>query len=271
MQHKKHVIGTVLLVACIILFYIIFFGKLFSLSPFAMGFNKHELKNVIVFVQNGSSYSNYDDIDNYTSSVENFHNLKFKEKPRIYIFSDKDLYLSRNVSNSRFYAYPNNKLVVAPWAIDESKKGIISLEIYIKHELSHILLFQHMGYLAAYNYPKWLMEGIAVYSANQMGTSWYPSKSQTYKIIKAGNYYPPFLFNTIKEDLIKLNIQNPIAFKYSEFACIVDYLIEKYGRDNFDRYMKGLFNNKPHDKLFKEIYGINFDIILKDFIHIANK
>ena len=88
------------------------------------------------------------------------------------------------MTRARFYAYPNGRLVVAPWAVDESEKGIISLEIYIKHELSHVLLYQNMSFVAAYYYPQWLMEGIAVYSTNQMGTSWYPDKIKTYEIIK---------------------------------------------------------------------------------------
>ena len=249
----------------------LFFSKLYPLSPFAIGFKKHELRNTVIFIQNGSSYDDYNVIDDYTASVESFHNLKFIEKPRIYIFSDKDSYLNRNITKARFYAYPNNKLVVSPWAIDESKDGKISLEIYIKHELSHILLYQHMSYLAAYNYPQWLMEGIAVYSVNQMGTSWYPSKSETYKLIKAGNYFPPFLYKTSEEDSVKLNMRYPIAFKYSEFACIVDYLVDKYGEEKFDLYMKGLLANKDHDSLFKEIYGSNFNDFMKEFIGKAEQ
>lgn len=271
MGYKKTLIGFSLLVVCIILLCNLLFGKLFPLSPIAIGFNKHELKNVVIFMQNGSSYYDYNDIDNYIVSVEKFHGLKFVEKPRIFIFSDKDSYLNRNVTRARFYAYPNNKLVVSPWAIDESKKGIISMEIYVKHELSHILLYQNMTCLAAYNYPQWLMEGIAVYSINQMGTSWYPAKRETYKIIKDGDYFPPCLFKTSKEDTITLKVKYPIAFKYSEFACIVDFLIEKYGREKFDKYMKGLFTHYDHDEFFQEVYGIRFYDLLNEFIHAAKK
>jgi len=271
MKYKKPVSGLLLLIVGIILFYNLLFGKLFPLSPLAIGFDKHELKNVIIYIQNGSDYNNYNEINNFTTSVEKFHNLKFIEKPRIYIFSDKDSYLRRNITKARFYAYPNNKLVVSSWAIDESKKGILSLEIYIKHELSHIILCQNMSYLAAYNYPKWLMEGIAVYSVNQMGTSWYPSKKKTFEIIKSGDYFPTNLYKTKNEDSIKINTENRIAFMYSEFGCIVDFLIEKYGKVKFDNYMKGLFVHNNHDAFFKEIYGINFSDSLNEFINNAKR
>jgi len=246
-------------------------GKLHALSPIAIGFEKHELDNTIIYVQDGSNYTDFKEIDKYLESVELFHKLKFYEKPKIYIYSDKSTYLRQNITNARFYAYPNGRLVVSPWAIDECQKGIISLEIYIKHELSHLLLYQNMSYIAAYHYPQWLMEGIAVYSTNQMGTSWYPSKKKTYEIIKSGDYFPPNLYKTNKEDNIKITTENRIAFMYSEFACVVDFLIEKYGQDKFYQYMKGLFQDYNHDQLFKNIYNTDFDKFLDDFKSTVKK
>jgi len=52
---------------------------------------------------------------------------------------------------------------------------------------------------------------------------------------------------------------------YSEFACIVDYLIVNNGKDKFLTYMKRLLNDNDHDKVFKEIYGVDFDKFLLDF------
>ncbi len=269
-KHKK--IFIIFIVVFIgIICYSFLFGKLFPFSPIVIGFNKHEFNNTIIYVQNGSNFNNFNIIDTYTSSVESFHKLKFLKKPVIYIFSNNDTYFSRTITKARFYAYPNGSLVISPWAIEESKKGIISLEIYIKHELSHVLLYQNMGLIAAYYYPQWLMEGIAVYSTNQMGTSWYPDKKQTYDIIKKGVYFPPYFYKTNKEDELKPNIENPIAFMYSEFACIVDYLIEKYGKDKFYKYMNSLFTNYNHNDSFKKIYNTDFNTFLADFIVHAKK
>jgi hypothetical protein len=117
----------------------------------------------------------------------------------------------------------------------------------------------------AFQYPAWLLEGIAVYSANQMGTSWYPSKSETYNYIRKGNFMPPEYFKTSKEEQIKLDVKYRITFMYSEFACIVDYLIEKYGKSKFMSYIKGLTTNNNHDRIFKSIYGIEFGRFIQDF------
>jgi len=52
---------------------------------------------------------------------------------------------------------------------------------------------------------------------------------------------------------------------YSEFACIVDYLIEQYGKDIFLSYMKELTHENEHNKIFKEIYGLDFSNFIQNF------
>lgn len=241
------------------------FGKLFPFSPIKIGFYEYEMANTIIYVQDGNSFNDFQRIDTLTFIVENFHNLKFIKKPKIYLFRDDESYLHRTTTKARFCAYPNGSLVISPWAQKEAEEGKISLEIYLKHELSHILLYQNMGILMAFQYPDWLMEGIAVYSTNQMGTSFYPSKSETYQAINQGNFIPPFDFKTKNEDKIKLDVKYRITFMYSEFACIVDYLIINYGKEKFLSYMKSLLKNNNHDEVFKQIYGIDFDNALIEF------
>ena len=76
---------------------------------------------------------------------------------------------------------------------------------------------------------------------------------------------PPEYFKTNKEDQINLDVQYRITFMYSEFACIVDYLIEKYGKEYFLSYMKELTNNSNHDMVFKNVYSIEFGKCIQDF------
>lgn len=99
-----------------------------------------------------------------------------------------------------------------------------------------------------------------------MGTSWYPSKEETYEYIRQGNYLSPIYMNTSKEDEAKLNVKYKTTFMYSEAACIVEYLMDVYGRDRFDRYMKQLLVSVNHDKTFKTVYGIEFEKCLQNFI-----
>jgi len=265
MRRRTKLSISVGVVVVLILGYLFLFGKLFPYSPIAIGFARHEMAHTVIYVQHGSDFNKYQIIDNLLGPVEAFHQLKFKSKPKIYIFSDRLSYLRRTVTQARFYAYPNGNLVVSPWAIAEADSGKISLEIYLTHELSHSLIYQQMGVLAAYKCPQWLMEGIAVYSSNQMGTTWYPSKEETYMAICDGNYFPPEYYKTSREDEVKLNVKYRIAFIYSEFGCIVDYLVESYGKDKLIDLIKSLSNNENYKVAFMKIYGIDFDGFLLDF------
>ncbi len=269
MKDKKKT--QIFIIGFIIIFLIFFFqqllwGKLFPYSPVKIGFTKHDLTNVVVYTENGSTSYDYKAIDTLISAVEIFHGLRFVDKPEIFIFCDSNSYLQRSITKARFNAYPNGSLVVSPWAVREAMRGEISMEIYLSHELSHTLLFQHMGFITAYCfYPRWLLEGIAVYSTNQMGTSWYPSKKETYIYIRQGNFLPPEYFNTKKEDEVKLDVKFKTAFMYSEFACIVDYLIESRGKEKFMQYMTLCLNSHSYDKVFQGVYGIDFETCLNEF------
>jgi hypothetical protein len=266
MKKIKKVIWAITILFVGTITYLFLFGKLFPYSPIKLGFAKYELRNTFIYVQNGSNFNDFQKIDTLTIAVEQFHNLKFVDKPKIFIFRDKDNYLQRSITKARFCAYPNGCLIISPWALKEAEEGKISLEIYLKHELSHTLLYQNMSAIIAYfKYPQWLMEGIAVYSTNQMGTSFYPSKAETYHYINQGNFLPPYDFKTKNEDNIKLNVKYRVTFMYSEFACIVDYLVITYGKEKLLLYMKNLLIDGNQNKVFKQIYNIDFDKFIVDF------
>jgi len=268
-KHLKKIIFLLITLTIIILgilSYELLLGKLFPYFPVKIGFAKYELSNIVIYIQNGAKYRDLKAIDSLFPSIQDFHQLKFLKKPDIYIFRDRENYLQRSISKARFCAYPNGSLLISPWALKESDEGTISLNIYLKHELSHTLLYQHMGFITAYfYYPRWLLEGIAVYSSNQMGTSWYPDKEETYEFIKEGNFMPPDFYNSNKEDQVQINVKNRIAFIYSEFGCIVDYMISTGGKDKFLNYMKTLLYNNNHEQVFKHMYGISFDKFLINF------
>ena len=84
---------------------------------------------------------------------------------------------------------------------------------------------------------------------------------------------PPDFFKTEKEDLIKLDVEYRIPFMYSEFACIVDYLILTKGKNTFLVFMKTLLTGENSKDAFKRIYGTDFDKFIlnfKEFIIIGN-
>ena len=266
LKKKITLIGLSVLVGGVI--YVFLFGKLFPFSPVIIGFEKHELTNTIIYTQKGLIFNEYEKIDRLVSEVEKFHELSYRKKPKIFLFSDSISYLRRSLSTkSRMCAYRNSRIFASPWALKDVQNGKISLEIYLTHELSHTIIQQQLGMV---RYPQWLLEGIAVYCSNQMGTSIYPSKSATYQLIRAGNFMPPNCFRTINinKNEIKLDFETfeeKIGFIYSQFGCMVDYLITIYGKDTFLIYMKKLTKDGNHTKIFKQTFGIEFDAFLTDF------
>lgn len=273
MSKKKlinRIIFIIIVIILILISYSFLYGKLFPYSPLKIGFTKYEQPNTVIYIQNGAEFSNFKKIDTLIPAVENFHQLKFISKPEIFIFRDSSSFISRSPSKARFCVFYNGRLVISPWALRESSEGKISLVIYLRHELSHTLIYQHTGIINAIRYPKWLLEGIAVYSSNQMGTSFYPSKKETYELIRKEYFMPPEFYGTKNEENIKLDFDNSIAFVYSEFACIVDYLIQKHGFEKFLTYMKQLIDNPGNNEVFKQIYNMDFGKFISEFKEYVN-
>jgi len=72
-----------------------------------------------------------------------------------------------------------------------------------------------------------------------MGTSFYPSKDETYHAIALGNFLHPFDFKTKREDNAKLNVKyRHYLYVFWSLPCIVDHLVANYGKDKFLLYTK---------------------------------
>ncbi len=261
----KYFAFTLIAIFFCTLIYMLLWGKLFPYSPILLGFDEHELNNTIIYVQQGAKFNEFTRLDTLTKSVELFHELKFKNKPKIFIFKDDKSYHQRSLSKARFCAFSSGALIISPWAIEEDKQGVISLEIYIKHELSHILIYNYTGFPGEFRYPSWLLEGLAMYSVNQMGTSFYPNIEDTYKAIRDGNFMPPEYYKTSKEDEVNINVKYKIAFIYSEFGCIVDYLVKTYGKEKFIKYIKALLDENDNESQFKKVYSRDFNEVISEF------
>ncbi len=268
---KRYIIAGSALVLLFAIAWLFLFGKLFPFSPILIGFNKVELSNINVYAQRSSKIPDLTEINSMIPEIEKFHELKFLHKPELIVFKDSLSYIHRAPSKARFCAFSSSRLLISPWAVEEAREEKISMNIYVKHELSHVLILPHKGFIGALLFPKWLLEGIAVYSADQMGTSFYPDKKETLYEISKGNFMPPEYFKTRRDETVKLNVKYPIAFQYSEFACMVDYLILKYGKAKFLYYLKGLLDSNHNDEVFRKVYGHSFSDFIKDFRNYADE
>jgi len=260
---KAGITVSVLVVSGLI--YLFLFGWLFPYSPVLIGFKKQELSSLIVCRQNKAADFDFSHIDSLLPAIEEFHELAFTRKPALFLFSDSLNYRRHSPSKARFCAFYNGRVFISPWAFEEACKGSISLETYLRHELSHSLIHQNAGFFAAARYPDWLLEGIAVYSSGQRGTRFYPSKEETYRLIRLGNFMPPDYFKTGKEKKIHLDVPYHNPFIYSEYGCMVDYLIERFGKADFLKFMKACMEKHDYREVFKTVYNLEFDDFVEDF------
>lgn len=264
-RHFRIAVAAASAAAAVLLAYIVLFGKLFPYSPVIIGFERTDLENVVVYTQEGFTFEDHSWIDTLFPALEEFHRLEFESRPRIIFFGDSATYAERSPSRARLCEFYNGTIVVAPWTSREDAEGIISLETYLSHELSHSLLHQHMGPVAAMRYPRWLLEGIATLASGQMGTTFYPDPDETRRLIAAGNWMPPETFGTDAEDGVGLDVENRMPFIYCEFALIVEDIIQRFGRDRFQDYMTGFTFWRDHNEVFERAFGLEFSEYLVEF------
>jgi len=161
--------------------------------------------------------------------------------------------------------------VVSHKLLDESAKNTRNLFIYLKHELSHTLLYQNLSLTRSfYSFPRWLIEGLAVYSADQFGIDNYYTKQQAAQIIKEGEFFRPEWLNgplqSEPRQAREFPLSNKAFFFYSEFGMIVEDLIATYGEANFHQYLHELItSDSANDKIFQDTFGIPFEQYLSEF------
>jgi hypothetical protein len=257
-------LGAALLAAAVTALFL--WGRLFPYSPIVTGFEKRELPHLVLYSERGAPARDYDWADKLTAGVEAWHGLTFKSRPRVLFFADESTYARQTTTRARLCTYYNGTIVVSPWVQREDDEGEVSLDVYLRHELSHALLYQHMGILAALRYPKWLLEGIATASAGQMGACGYPSREETFALIRQGDWMPPAVYGGPGEDAVPLTSDERPQYIYCEFACIVEDLIERYGRETFLAYVGALMDDHDHDAVFRAAFGVDFGAYLDEFV-----
>lgn len=250
--------------------YHLLWGRLAPFSPIVAGFDRRESPGAVVYSHNGAPIPGPGVIDRLVDRVEAWHGLKFPAKPQI-LFCRSDREYGRITGHrARFVAFPGQgRLYVSAHALLEANEGRIHLDVYLAHELSHVLLYQNMSFRRALSYPGWLLEGVAVRSSDQMGVDGYYTKEATLAAIGQGYFVPPDDWGTIlrkqKTSIRDLPLENKMWFIYAEFGCLVDRLIENYGRDAFLRFLRATLNERDVPGAFRRVFGVGFGEFLGSF------
>jgi hypothetical protein len=256
--------------------YEVMLGRLFPFSPVAFGFSRQQYGAFVLYHHGRLESSQLSDLSDVVALEEEYHGMRFKRKPEIFLCRDDGEYTRLTGGKARFIAV-NGRLFISQRAQDEARQGKIALQTYLTHELSHCLLQQHMSILRSATMPRWLLEGTAMDCAGQVGVGVYPTKATVYDAVARGIFCEPADFGTYfdaeRGTALSCPIENKTAFFYSEFGCIVAFLRSSHGAVRYQAFLKDVAESPALnvEKSFAKIYGIRLADEITQFKTEAKK
>lgn len=261
---KFLIIGLILNIS-----YLFFWGRLNFICPWMIGFDRIETKSSVIFYHKGEvNLKNFPEIDSLIVKVENFHNLKFQKKVQIIISSNIKEHRRFNGHNVMFVTQPFLGRVYILYSREYFQTKVGALNSYLQHELSHSIVNQNITNSKLIGYPLWFLEGIATYSSGMLGYDGYPPLDTVRQRISRGcvinpNDWGKFGMAAKGKTVNTYPFNDLYKYAYSEFAFIIDDLIEKYGEPKLISLLHLSLIEQKFDIAFRLIYKIEF----KDYFH----
>jgi hypothetical protein len=266
---KRKAFWVILLLLVGMLAYQFIFGRLIMFSPIVVGFEKQKAKKSIVYHHQSESSIDHKTLDSLILKTEQFHKLQFKQKVRIFVCSTDKEFRRYTGSSARMVTIFGNSVFVSGMATEEGKNRKISLNTYLLHELSHLLIYQNMTFQTAIQYPQWFLEGVAVYSSNQFGKDGYLMEQGVSKEIRKGNFVHPkdwgTVFSSKGKTVTECTVPNKYRFIYAEFGYIIEDMIDTHGQEVFLNFLKQSLRSNDFYTVFKKNYGLEFSEYLTEF------
>jgi hypothetical protein len=240
--------------------YELLLGRLFPFSPVVVGFARHEHGTYALFDHGQPELPQLSFLSDVVAKEEQYHGMRFRSKPKIFFCRDDGEFHRLSGGKARFNAI-NGRLFVSQRAQDDARQGRIDLQTYLTHELSHCLLQQNMSILRSLKMSRWLLEGVAMDCAEQVGVGLYPSRSQVYQVVAHGVFCEPDDFGTYlsgeKGTALSCSMTNKTAFFYSEFGCMVEFIRSSYGTQRYQAFLKDVVGSHSLDveKSFEAVFG----------------
>ena len=255
----KKVFVAFLLIVLAVLIYGFLFGPLFPYSPVKFGFSKLELKRGTVFYPKKTQLAeDYFELDNLISQTEAFHKLDFRKKVKVIVCATKGQYKRFSTQSSSACAIQTGTIIYINPRIKDTGRDLIG---FLKHELSHAVLFQNTSILKAFKLKSWLREGLAIYYGNPHH---YYRGDKFRKLAVDEGYF----FNLLDDKAKPENIPKEIKyfFIYGEYRAFIEYLIKAYGLESVLKYTVEYIKAPREEKpLFETLFGISLDKVFAQF------
>lgn len=255
----KKLAGIFGIMIVLFVIYHVLFGRLFPWSPLQFGFKQVHFSNVVVILPKDTSLpKELENIDNFLTETEQFHQLQFQKPVKVILPETHSQYTRFSSVRALACALQSGTVVFLSPDIPKEKRNRVDL---LKHELSHVLLFQHTGTLKSFKLPDWFQEGIAIYYGNPRDN--FVGKAFTKAAIDDG-----YFFNILnaEAEIQKIPLEHRYRFLQSEYRCFMEYLIETFGIDTVREYMKALLKAPEEEfPLFRQIFDVELQEVLDTF------
>jgi tetratricopeptide (TPR) repeat protein len=139
----------------------------------------------------------------------------------------------------------------------------------LAHEYTHFILNR----ITEFKYPLYLHEGTARY----FDTLYRSTESLCFVIgnlnllLEAKKKNELIPFEKMKGSLVYLDSQQQVELAFAELSTFVEYLINNFGEGKFIEFVKNYKNYDKEERLYKEIFGIEFKNILSGWYENIDK
>jgi len=271
-------LAAVLMAACI---YGFFFGPLFPYCPVNPGFDRMELGRCTVIYPGGSVLPpEYSTLDTLMDETEKFHQMSFRKRVKVVVcatpgqykrFSRGGGHASTTQTGTAVYIAPSIGETTYPpplqregearEAASPPKTGRRDLSGFLKHELSHAILYQNTGLFRAFRIKNWVEEGLAIYFGN-------PDHYYRGEEFRALAFRQGCFFNLLDDESEPVVTPPDIKFyyKYGAYCEFMAYLVDKYGLDGVLNFVHAYIKSPADEEaLFQTSFGCSPAAMLDRF------
>ena len=259
--------------------YALLFGPLFAFSPLKLGFDELRLGRCSVFYPRETTpdpaYSKADDL---MAEAEEFHRLTFKKRVRVIVCATNSQYrrfshasgiASTIPTGTVIYIRPSIAEATYPPRIDhqDGKLKLLppanhanrDLPSFLKHELSHAILYQNTTLWKAMKIKRWVEEGLAIYFGN---SDHYYARGRGGDELRVLAIDDGFWFPLTDDEAEPPGIPDGIKhfFSYGVYCGFITYLVDTYGRDHVLTFVRDYVRAPQNEEaLFKKQFAVSLN------------
>lgn len=277
----KKILFACAIIAVPLLIYGFLFGPLFPYSPLKIDFaEEHFSWYTLIYPKSTNLSPEYLALGSLFDEAETFHRLRFKKPVKIIVCATIGQYKRFSLAGGRactaqtgtiIYISPMVKNAKYPPNIAINKNHTTILEpphttprdlaSFLKHELSHALLYQNTSLFKALNISRWFEEGFAVYFGN---SHHYYQGAQLKTLAVDQGYFFDLFDDKAEPEGIPREIK--YYFMYGIYSEFMNYLITTYGVDRVLNFMtEYLTAPKDEEQLFASFFGVSPQEALERF------